>query len=329
MVLDQPTTVLGLAVYQAEGWRQAPPERRGTISVAKIWSSTDPPYMCLKDRVRTEGFRRAIREVVRPGDVVVDAGAGTGILSFFAAEAGAKRVYAVEIDPVLVARLRTSIGLNGLQEIVTVIPGDVTEVALPRAVDVLIGELVDTGLMDEMQVAVVNGLRARGVVGPATRVIPERYTTFADLVAVDDTYYGFRIAAPKHEWPFYAGPDRTWLPTSVSGMTDRVPIAHADFRRPIDPTVSSLVRLVGKCDGLANGIRLSGALRLSPTVTLGATNALNGDKILHVEDGLSVTAGAPIALRIEYVLGGGLGSFRYRPAAVPDDAIRPSLILSA
>ena len=58
-----------------------------------IWSNTDYPYECLKDRERTEAFRDALRSVVQTGDVVVDGGSGTGILALFAAEAGAKKVY--------------------------------------------------------------------------------------------------------------------------------------------------------------------------------------------------------------------------------------------
>ncbi|HEY7036176.1 MAG TPA: 50S ribosomal protein L11 methyltransferase [Thermomicrobiales bacterium] len=277
--------------------------------MSEIWSGTDFPYMCLKDRVRTEAFRRAIAEVVRPGDVMVDAGAGTGILSFFAAANGAGRVYAVEIDPLLVANLRASVALNGLEGVVSVVSGDATQADLPHGVDVFVGELVDTGLLDEMQVEVVNTLRARGVIGPATRLIPAQYTTFAELVAVDESYYGFRIVAPKHEWPFYATADPTWQKTAIRPLTERVPVAHVDFRNAVEPAVSRDVGLTCTGDGLANAIRLSGTCRLSPTVSLGATNAFNGDKILHLPGSVRTIAGQTLGLRVEFAYGKGLGSF--------------------
>ena len=82
------------------------------------------------DRVRTEAFRRAIDSVVRPGDIVLDVGAGSGILSVFAARAGAARVYAVEQTSVAVLAQELA-AANGVAEIVQVIHGDVMDIELP------------------------------------------------------------------------------------------------------------------------------------------------------------------------------------------------------
>ncbi|XP_031745569.1 probable protein arginine N-methyltransferase 6 [Cucumis sativus] len=58
----------------------------------------------IKDSVRTETYRAAIMQHQSSiaGKVVMDVGCGTGILSIFCAQAGARRVYAVDASDIAV-----------------------------------------------------------------------------------------------------------------------------------------------------------------------------------------------------------------------------------
>ena len=272
--------------------------------MSEIWSNTDYPYMCLKDEVRTLAFRDAIRAAVRPGDVVVDVGAGTGILSFFAAEAGAARVLAVEIDPVSAEALRRSIALNpAVADRICVVEGDAALVELPRA-DVVLAEIIETGLLDEQQVPVLNALRRRGVITPATRLVPAGYETTLQLVMADHRYYGFHVAAPKHEWPFYAT-GAGWHPTAITAASDVIRAMSVDFTTGfVDEEVAGAIAIDVDPATEINAVRLAGRIGLSAGHTLGPTHAVNGDKILPIP----ASSGAPrVTLRWRYRMGAGLG----------------------
>jgi predicted RNA methylase len=101
---------------------------------------TDPAVhqVMLQDEPRNDAYRAAIEAVVR-GRVVLDVGAGTGLLSLLAARAGATRVYAVEASA-LVVQLQQNVELNGAAAVITVLHGAVEDVELPEKVDVLLSE---------------------------------------------------------------------------------------------------------------------------------------------------------------------------------------------
>ncbi|RZC80784.1 hypothetical protein C5167_043351 [Papaver somniferum] len=105
----------------------------------------------LQDYVRTGTYYAAVLEnrADFTGRVVVDVGAGSGILSLFAAQAGAKHVYAVEASDMAESARRLIAGNPSLRDRITVIKGKVEEVELPEKADILISEPMGTLLVNE------------------------------------------------------------------------------------------------------------------------------------------------------------------------------------
>ncbi len=138
----------------------------------------------LRDSVRNEGYRRAIAQVVKPGDVVLDMGAGTGILSIFAAQAGARQVYAVERTEV-VGVARRMIERNGFTDRITVVHEELESVRLPEKVDVIISEWMGGFGVDENMLAPLTIARDRWL-KPGGKIIPNRVTAYIAPASVVD-----------------------------------------------------------------------------------------------------------------------------------------------
>ena len=93
----------------------------------------------LMDKIRCDAYQDAIQRTVKPGDVVVDLGAGTGLLSFFAVQAGARHVYAIEASSIadFAAKL---IEANGFRDRITLVREDSKKARLPERCNVLVTE---------------------------------------------------------------------------------------------------------------------------------------------------------------------------------------------
>jgi protein arginine N-methyltransferase 1 len=131
----------------------------------------------LRDSHRLRQYRRAVKQVVRPGDRVLDLGCGTGILGLLCLEAGATHVHAV--DATAMAEVaRRSFAQAGFGSRATIHHGWSTQVEPGRPVDVVICDQVgyfgfDAGLLEYLADA-----RAR-LLAPGGRLVPNRLELWA------------------------------------------------------------------------------------------------------------------------------------------------------
>jgi predicted RNA methylase len=166
----------------------------------------------LLDEHRMTSFRDAIAHAVHPGMHVLDLGAGTGVLSFFAAQRGA-RVTAVEREPVVLAAAQSALA-DSAGGAVRLVHADAREFVPDEPVDVVLCEMLHVGLLRERQVEVIGGFRERYRATFGSRLprfLPEACLQAVQPVQQDFTYHGYAVAAPQFQDPFSSQPRTTEL----------------------------------------------------------------------------------------------------------------------
>ncbi|XP_069660190.1 protein arginine N-methyltransferase 3 isoform X2 [Haliaeetus albicilla] len=162
----------------------------------------------LKDKVRTESYRDFMYQNphIFKDKVVLDVGCGTGILSMFAAKAGAKKVIGVDQSEI-VYQAMDIIRLNKLENIITLVKGRIEEVDLPvEKVDVIISEwmgyfLLFESMLDSVIYAKDKYLAEGGSVYPdictISLVAVGDMNKHVDKLLFWDDVYGFDMSCMK------------------------------------------------------------------------------------------------------------------------------------
>ncbi|MSQ27000.1 MAG: 50S ribosomal protein L11 methyltransferase [Dehalococcoidia bacterium] len=135
------------------------------------------------DHATTRACLAAMQRVLRPGDLVLDLGTGTGVLAIAAARLGARAVLAVDTDEFAIDAARSACAHNGVEAIVEQGSLDHPTVRLLAPFDMVLANLT-SHLHQSLAGAILQVIRPGGhVVGSGIGVGALRFVTRAYLQA--------------------------------------------------------------------------------------------------------------------------------------------------
>ena len=285
-----------------------------TISVLEYHASL------LADADRVDRYREAIFEVVRPGDVVVDIGTGTGLLAYFACQAGAARVFAIE-EGSIVGVARELALLNRFSDRVEFFHDLSYDVELPERADVLITETLWNFGIGEGMVGFIADARER-LLRPGARIVPEAVELHVAPVQTDRIYarlhdrpadrHGIDLSPIRHyqvnnvhmphlDADGFLGPPALLVGTELDAS------ATPDF----DAEVTIAVTTAGVLHGSCGWFRA----RLSPGVVLGneppSTQSSWAHAFFPLQNPVAVLPGDEISIAIETASDGTVWRWRH------------------
>lgn len=140
----------------------------------------------IADKVRTDAYARALRSAVKPGSIVLDLGAGTGIFSLLACQYGARKVYAIETgDAIEIARRIAQ--ANGYSGRIEFIQGASTGISLAEKVDVIVSDMHGAQPFFMKNIVSIVDARRR-MMADGGVLIPRRELLWAAIVEAPDEY---------------------------------------------------------------------------------------------------------------------------------------------
>ena len=289
-------------------------------------------FKLLRDYERLSAFKEAIDDYgIRNGmasngsdtKVAFDLGCGSGVLSYFASE---------YMDGIIAIELNNStyqLAKENLKEFdnIQVFNDDLLSFdfsKLNEKADLIICEMLDTALIDEEEVPVLN--RARKFLKDTGEIIPCGMINSVEPVFMNNHFIQYE--------------DDEYSPIYVS-LGEPVVYSEFDFMNEIDCNFSAEIELktfngddldkIGFEENLIeekyekfnfkenfnieedklkiNGIKLTSFTKLNENIICGPTPMLNPEMLIPIEE-TEVRCGDSVRIRLEYVMGGGVETIR-------------------
>jgi len=231
---------------------------------SNIHINVENHHAMLRDYVRVAAYQRAIERAVKPDTVAVDLGCGSGVLSFFAARAGAKKIYAIERRPDTILLAEELAKANKLDGQIEFIEGSSTQIAQERLTpkpNLLVAEILGNGILEENVLEFTMDARDR-FLAPGAQLIPyqldiyffafdsgirqsrwEEVNELKDLYGLDFTLLG-KVLCNKATTRM-----ERYSPLINKTMSETKMVRSLDFRTLRDSVFSNKFELVALEDG--------------------------------------------------------------------------------
>lgn len=266
------------------------------VAVAEVpaTSETDKQFTyydtqsCLYDEQRVAYLKHAIFATVKPGDVVVDGGSGTGLLGLLAVQAGAAKVYCVELNPECARIITQNAKNNGMADKIIVLAADATTVDLPESVDVIIGEVISCGFFYEPQLQIVANLKR--FLKPGGAIIPMAMEHCVELIDAQEELYGLTLNY-----------DARYYPLSDLSLTTKAKYLDTDFYQETPFDINERVTVRSMVPGKANAVKITYNIQFSDsTLASQPTDFLLIPQIIYLAEPIWLKQGAYYDVALQY-----------------------------
>ena len=239
----------------------------------------------LKDNDRLSAFFQAIEEYDGNNDLAYDLGCGSGILSYFLKD-HFKEIIAIEINAKASECARDNLEAFSNVEVVN---SDVLQYDFTKKADLIVCEMLDTALIDEEEVPVLN--HARKFLKEDGRIIPQGIINTVELVNMQRDNVHWDEGAVYEEFS--------------------KPIVYSEFNfsDDINPEFETGFTLQSNRDGTINGLKITTFTKLNDGIIAGPSPMLNPPLLIPLEE-KSVKVNDLINVKLKYIMGNGIESIQ-------------------
>jgi 16S rRNA G966 N2-methylase RsmD len=186
-------------------------------------------HTMLRDHVRMMAYRAAIFAAARD-KVVVDLGCGSGVLSIFAAQAGARHVYAIE-EQKIASLAALMFKANGCADRVTLLRGNSRDLELPEKAQVLVHEIIGADPFDENILPIIADARRR-LLAPDGILLPDSIEVFCAGAELDEVpTSGQRMVSEAEELQHLYGVNFDPYVLAIAAYRDAIAVGASISRK--------------------------------------------------------------------------------------------------